>query len=190
MNFSKEFLDKVIISTRLIDLTEIERMVEILYDLRERKGRLFIIGSGGGAGHSSHAACDFIKLCSIQAYSLDNLSLLTALTNDVGYENTLVHWLSSFNFTVNDCIMVISVGGGTINVSRNIFYAVSKAKAMNAKIIGILGPVGGETAKLADAKILIQAKSEVTPITEGLQAIIWHLLVSHPKLATHKPVWI
>lgn len=189
MSFSKEFIDKVIDSLRLIDLSEVDKMIEILYDLRERKGRLFIIGSGGGAGHASHAACDFIKLCSIQAYSLDNISYYSALVNDCGFENTITHWLASFNFNANDCIMVISVGGGTSNVSQNIYNAVSKAKASDAKIIGILGPVGGETAKLADAKICIQAKTFVTPLTEGIQAVIWHLLVTNEKLAIHKPVW-
>lgn len=188
--FSKDFLDKVTESIRLIDLAEVEKMVDILYKLRERKGRLFIIGSGGGAGHASHAACDFIKLCSMQAFSLDNISLLTALVNDVTYANTITHWLASFDFSGNDCIMVISVGGGTTNVSQNIYNAVSKAKVTGSKIIGILGPVGGETGKLADAKILITAKDQVTPVTEGIQSVILHLLCSHKKLQTHKPVWI
>ncbi len=189
MSFSKEFIEKVIDSLRLIDLTEVNRMIEILYDLRERKGRLFIIGSGGGAGHASHAACDFNKLCEIQSYSLDNISHYSALVNDCGFANVLVHWLASFNFSANDCIMVISVGGGTTSVSQNIYNAVSKAKAVGAKIIGILGPVGGETARLADAKVCIQAKTFVTPLTESIQAVIWHLLCTDQKLQRHSTVW-
>jgi D-sedoheptulose 7-phosphate isomerase len=189
MNFSKEFLDKVIDSIRLIDLTEIERMVDILYDLRERKGRLFIIGSGGGAGHASHAACDFRKLCHINAFTLENLTEITARANDEGWENTASSWMKTFNLTTNDCLMVISVGGGTFNVSKNLVNALTHAKCSGLKIIGIVGPNGGETAKLSDARVIINTKSSITPIVEGIQSVLLHLLCEHPSLKEESTVW-
>jgi D-sedoheptulose 7-phosphate isomerase len=188
--FTKDFLDKTIDSIRFIDCSEVEKMVDIIALTREIGGRLFIIGSGGGAGHASHAVCDFRKLCNIEAYSpYDNVSELTARANDDGFDTTIVNWLKVSVFNDKDCLMVISVGGGTDKISQNIVKAVQLADIVGTKIIGIVGKDGGITKELADATILIQTKEFVTPITEALQAIIWHLLVSHPKLLKNKPKW-
>ena len=187
--FSQEFLDKVIDSIRYIDLSELEKMVDILCMNREM-GRLFIIGSGGGAGHASHAACDFRKLCNIEAYApYDNLSELTARANDEGFDTTIINWLKVSRFNEKDCIFVFSVGGGKDGVSENITKALRFAKGKSAKIIGIVGRDGGITKELADACILIQTKDYVTPITEGLQAVVWHLLVTHPYLQLNSTKW-
>jgi D-sedoheptulose 7-phosphate isomerase len=188
MSFSKEFLDKVIDSIRFIDLSELEKMVDILVEARNT-GRLFIIGSGGGAGHASHAVCDFRKLCNFDALTLENIPELTARTNDEGWATTTVNWMKGSNFSKNDCLFVISVGGGVSGVSENLLNAVWYASFINAKIVGIVGRDGGITKQKADACILIQAKDYVTPITESVQAIIWHLLVSHEKLQINKTKW-
>lgn len=188
MSFSKEFLDKVIDSIRFIDLSELEKMVDILVEVR-KTGRLFIIGSGGGAGHASHAVCDFRKLCGIDAFTLDNISEITARTNDEGWATSTVNWLKISNISDKDCLMVFSVGGGTANVSVNISNAVSHAKIVHAKIIGIVGRDGGITKQLADATILIQAKEYTTPIVEGLQAVLWHCIITNPKLQINKTKW-
>ncbi|MDD5006711.1 MAG: SIS domain-containing protein [Candidatus Omnitrophica bacterium] len=188
MTFSKEFLDKVIDSIRYIDCTEVEKIIDILIEVRP-KGRLFVIGSGGGAGHASHAVCDFRKLCGIDALSLDNLSFLTAVTNDDGWPLTTLSWLKTSRFNSNDCLFVISVGGGTLGVSQNLVNAVRFAKSEGAKVVGIVGRDGGITRQMADATILIQTKGYVTPITESVQAIIWHLLVSDQRLAINKTKW-
>jgi D-sedoheptulose 7-phosphate isomerase len=188
--FTKEFLDKTIDSIRFIDVTEVEKMVDILFEVR-KFGRLFIIGSGGGAGHASHAVCDFRKLCNFEAYApYDNISELTARTNDEGFDTTILNWLKVSNFNQKDCLMVISVGGGAQEVSQNIVQALYYAIKMDAKIIGIVGRDGGATKQVADACILIETKEYVTPITEGIQAIIWHCLVTNPKLLINQTKWV
>jgi D-sedoheptulose 7-phosphate isomerase len=189
--FTYAYFSLVLDAISKIDRDDIEKTVDILANIRET-GRLFIIGSGGGAGHASHAVCDFRKLCNIEAYSpYDNVSELTARSNDEGFETSIEEWLKVSKFSSKDCIMVFSVGGGTSKISLNISRAVVYAYKMKAKIVGIVGRDGGVTKDLADACILIQtsARSFVTPITEGLQAVIWHLLVSHPKLKINNPVW-
>jgi D-sedoheptulose 7-phosphate isomerase len=189
--FNQKFLKSVIDSIKLIDPSEIERMVDVLVNTREL-GRLFIIGSGGGAGHASHAVCDFRKLCGIEAYApYDNISELTARSNDEGYATSIEEWLKVSKLCSNDCLMVLSVGGGTVDVSRNISRALIYAKNIKSSIIGIVGDNGGITHELSQACIRIHTehKFNMTPITEGLQAVIWHLLVSHPKLQIHKTKW-
>lgn len=183
----KEYLQSVIGSTLLLDVADIEKAVNILSTLR---GRLFIIGSGGGAGHASHAACDFRKLCHIEAYApYDNVSELTARANDEGFDTTLINYLKVSKFNHNDCLLVISVGGGSSDVSLNLVRALRFAHSKTAKIIGIVGRDGGETKKYSDVCILIETKDHVTPITEGLQAVIWHGIVSHPKLQKQSTKW-
>jgi D-sedoheptulose 7-phosphate isomerase len=180
-----EFLLKVKNAIDLIDKEDILEAVNILSDL---KGRLFVIGSGGGAGHASHAVCDFRKLCNIEAYAVyDNVSELTARTNDEGYETSISEWLKVSKLNSNDCLLIFSVGGGATGVSENINLALKEAKEKDAFIIGIVGRNGGNTKRLADACITIKTNKFTTPITEGLQAVIWHLLVT--ILQKNKTVW-
>jgi D-sedoheptulose 7-phosphate isomerase len=188
MKFSQEFLQSVIGTILRIDCADIEKTVDILFEVRKH-GRLFIIGSGGGAGHASHAVCDFRKLCNFEAYTFENLSEITARVNDEGWDTSYLEWLKGSKFNQKDCLMVISVGGGADGISQNIVKALYYAQSMDSKIVGIVGRNGGITKTLADACILIETKEHVTPITEGIQSVIWHLIVSHNKLAINKTVW-
>lgn len=172
-----------------LDMHEIEHVVDILVGLR---GRLFVIGSGGGAGHASHAAADFRNLCRIDAIAVyDNVSSLTALTNDYSYDLSIREYMKISKFDGNDCLFVFSVGGGTDEVSKNIVNAIIYAKESEAKIIGIVGRDGGKTKELADATILIKPSPGkfLTPITEGLQSLIWHMIITHPKLSKTQTKW-
>ena len=194
MNFSEQFLNdsKNIINS--IDVNEIEKMVDILVETRSNKGRLFIVGSGGSAGNASHAVCDFRKLCNIEAYApYDNISELTARINDESWETSLVNWLKVSNLRADDCVFVLSVGGGDEikKVSMNIVYALRYASKIGSNIVGIIGKNGGFTKNLGDSIIIIPTvnNSYITPQTEGFQAIIWHLLVSHPKLKINNTIW-
>jgi D-sedoheptulose 7-phosphate isomerase len=193
-SYSKEFLME---TTRIIgqlDLSAIDRTIRELVALRSRGGRLFIVGSGGGAGHASHAVSDFRKLAAIEAYSpADNVSELTARINDDGWDDSYVGWLKVSRFRSDDMLFVISVGGGDEqrNVSRNIVRCLDHARQIGATICGIVGRDGGHTARLANIAIVIPPldPSTVTPQTEGLQSVIWHLLVSHPELQTSSMRW-
>jgi D-sedoheptulose 7-phosphate isomerase len=193
MTFSEEFLEQCASIIPLLDVNKIERVADILVGIRLRKGRLFIIGSGGGAGHASHAVCDFRKLCNIEAYApYDNISELTARVNDEGWETSLLNWLLVSNLTNRDCIFVISVGGGSLekNISMNIVNAIQYANEIGANIIGIVGKDGGVTNDLGDVILIPTVNIEnVTPLTEGFQSVIWHLLVSHPKLKINQTKW-
>lgn len=185
--FTDNFFIHVQRSISKLDSEEIEKIVDIL---AKRTGRLFIIGSGGGAGHASHAVCDFRKLCNIESYApYDNVSELTARINDEGFETSIINWLKVSRFNQKDCIFVLSVGGGTEIVSHNITKALYYAQSMNAKIIGIVGRDGGITKKLANACVVIQTEDYTTAVTEGLQSVIWHAIVTNPKLAINKTVW-
>jgi transaldolase len=177
-----------------MDMSVIDSMAQILSDLREQGGRLFMIGSGGGAGHASHAASDFRKICNIETYApYDNVSELTARVNDDGWESTIVNWLKVSRFSSKDCLFVFSVGGGDAekNVSGNLIAAMKYGKEIGAKIVGAVGKDGGYAKKVGDAVLVIpNVKPDlVTPISEGLQAVIWHLLVSHPLLNLNKAKW-
>ena len=194
MTFVEDFLacSKAVIEK--IDHDQIDQVVEIIKNVRDGGGRLFIVGSGGGAGHSSHAVCDFRKLCGVEAYApYDNVSELTARVNDEGWDTTLSNWLKTSRLSDRDCLFVFSVGGGSESkkVSMNLVNAMKLAQDVNAKIVGVVGKDGGYAAKNADAFVLIpNPKPElVTPITEGFQAVIWHLLVSHPKLQVCSAKW-
>lgn len=192
MNFSKEFLSQCNITINLIDTEEIEKIVDILLETKINKGRLFIIGSGGGAGNASHAVCDFRKICNIETYTpYDNVSELTARVNDEGWDSTIISWLMISNLKQNDCIFVLSVGGGNQekNISTNIIKALEFAYIIGSKIIGIVGKDGGFTKKIGNAVLLIPTNEYITPITEGFQSLIHHLIVSHPKLKINKTVW-
>ena len=184
---AKEIIDK-------IDRTQILKMVSIINETRDKKGRLFILGVGGGAGHASHAVNDFRKICGIESYApTDNVSELTARVNDDGWETAYVNWLKISNLNQNDILLVFSVGGGNLekNVSVNILKSLEMAKQLGSKICGVVGRDGGYTAQVADACVIIPpVNSEtVTPHTEAFQAVIWHLLVSHPDLQKFEMKW-
>ncbi len=189
-----EFLNECRQILDALNIADIEAMVSVLSATRERGGRLFLIGSGGGAGHASHAVCDFRKLCGFEAYSpYDNVSELTARVNDEGWENTIINWLKGSRLNGKDCLFVFSVGGGNAghSISMNLVNAVAYAKENGAGVAGIVGRDGGYTKAEGDAVLLIPTVNEahVTPLTEGFQAVIWHLLVSHPSLQIHKTKW-
>jgi D-sedoheptulose 7-phosphate isomerase len=177
-----------------LDPGAIDRLVALLAELRARRGRLFILGVGGGAGHASHAVNDFRKIASIEAYApTDNVSELTARVNDEGWESVFVNWLKGSWLSSNDMVFVFSVGGGDLerNISPNLVRALGYAKEVGATICGVVGRDGGYTAKVADAYVIVPTVNPqtVTPHTESFQAVIWHLLVSHPLLQVAPMKW-
>jgi D-sedoheptulose 7-phosphate isomerase len=176
------------------DVEAIERTATLLAELRERGGRLFLLGVGGSAANCSHAVNDFRKICGIEAYApTDNVSELTARTNDDGWPSVFVEWLKVSKLKADDAVLVFSVGGGDAerNVSPNLVTALQHAKSVGAKIAGVVGRDGGYTARVADACVIVPTVSaeSVTPHTEAFQAVIWHLLVSHPKLKAAQTKW-
>jgi D-sedoheptulose 7-phosphate isomerase len=178
---------------RAIDRDQIDAMAKGLAELRERRGRLFVLGVGGGAGHASHAVNDFRKLCRIEAYApSDNVSELTARTNDDGWETSYVGWLEVSRLCAADALMVFSVGGGSRQhgVSVNLVNAIERASEVGAAIYGVVGAPGGTLAQLADVAILISPPADLrTPLVESFQAVVWHALVSHPGLAASQGHW-
>jgi D-sedoheptulose 7-phosphate isomerase len=194
MTFSEEFLNESVSAIGKIDRGELEKMADVLSEVRSSGGRLFMIGSGGGAGHASHATCDFRKLCDIETYApYDNVSELTARVNDEGFDVSIMNWLKVSRLASRDCLFVFSVGGGNEekNISANLVRAVRYAKELGAKVVGVVGKDGGYTKKVGDAVVIIPTvnPSHITPITEGFQALVWHLLVSHPKLQVNTAKW-
>lgn len=194
MNFSDNFLNESIELIKKINSDDIEKMADTIARIRENGGRVFFIGSGGGAGHASHAVCDFRKLCNIEAYApYDNVSELTARVNDEGWDVTIINWLKVSRFNSKDGVFVFSVGGGNEekNISANLVQVVKYAKEIGAKVVGVVGKDGGNTKKLGDAVVVIPtiSKERITPHTEGFQAVIWHLLVSHPRLQINPTKW-
>lgn len=193
-SFSSEFLTEVVEVIHALDDTAIETLVEGLAAIRDGGGRLFILGVGGSAGHASHAVNDFRKICSFEAYApTDNVSELTARTNDEGWETTFEAWLRGSRLRSDDALLVFSVGGGDRerNISANLIRAIELAQTVNAKVFGIVGRDGGFTARAATACIVIPTVNpdHVTPLVEGLAAVIWHLLVTHPKLKVSRTMW-
>ena len=194
MDFNREFLNECKSLIEKLDIEEIEKVVDVLKEVRNAGGRLFIVGSGGGAGHASHAVCDFRKLCNFEAYApYDNISELTARVNDEGWDVTILNWLKVSRFNERDCVFVFSVGGGSEekNISTNLVNVVRYAKDKHAKVVGIVGKDGGYTKKVGEAVVVLPVinQSHITPLTEGFQAVIWHLLVSHPKLQVSPTKW-
>ena len=194
MKFLNLFFQNINKSLINLDKNKILKTVELLRNLRKRKGRLFIIGVGGSAGNASHAVNDFRKLCDIDAYTpVDNISEITAKTNDEGFETIFDTYLRLCKFNKKDVLMVFSVGGGNIkkNVSVNIVKAIKYAKSKRSKIICIVGRPDGYAYKNSDIKILIKVdeKKLVTPVSETFQVLLWHLLVSHPRLQLNKTKW-
>jgi D-sedoheptulose 7-phosphate isomerase len=177
-----------------LNLQTIEKSVELLAAIRARGGRLFILGVGGSAANASHAVNDFRKICGFEAYApTDNVSELTARTNDEGWQSVFVEWLRGSRLTSKDGLLVFSVGGGNLekNVSPNLVSALQFAKEKGATILGIVGRDGGHTAKVADACVIIPTVSveNTTPHAEAFQAVVWHLFVSHPTLKTSPTKW-
>jgi D-sedoheptulose 7-phosphate isomerase len=194
MNFSARFLAEVEEVARLLDAATIERMASLLANVRERSGRLFILGVGGSAGNASHAVNDFRKLVGIETYApTDNVSELTARVNDEGWPSVFEAWLRVSRLQSRDAILVFSVGGGSVerNVSPNIVAALDYAKSVGASVLGIVGRDGGYTASVADVCVIIPTvhPDRITPHAEAFQAIVWHLLVSHPTLQQKATKW-
>jgi D-sedoheptulose 7-phosphate isomerase len=194
MTHSEQYLADAVRVLSAIDRAAVERLADELAALRERGGRLFVLGVGGGAGHASHAVNDFRKLCGIEAYApSDNVSELTARVNDEGWATAYSEWLKVSRLAQNDMLFVFSVGGGNLEagVSPNLVQALELGRAVGAKIGGVVGRDGGHTARVADACVLIPTldAATVTPHTEGTQAVVWHLLVSHPKLQIRPTKW-
>jgi D-sedoheptulose 7-phosphate isomerase len=193
-SFSRTFLDETVEVIRRIDAESVDRLAIGLASVRERGGRLFILGVGGSAGHASHAVNDFRKICRFEAYTpTDNVSELTARVNDEGWDSCFAEWLKISRLDATDALLIFSVGGGNVekNVSVNLVRAIDHARAVGAAVFGIVGKDGGYTRGAADECVLIPVVSpdRITPHTEGLAAVVWHLLVSHPALKVAETKW-
>src|SRR6266851_4419567 len=179
---------------RTIDLDQVEKLARDLVHLREESGRLFVLGVGGSAANCSHAVNDFRKLCAIEAYSpVDNVSELTARTNDEGWDTVFAAWLEISRLDADDAILIYSVGGGDAerNISANLVKAIELAKARSAKVFGIVGRDSGHTARHGDVVVVVPQVDPnwVTPLSEAFQAVVWHCLVSHPALQVRQTKW-
>lgn len=194
ITFSESFVAESLAVLQSVDTKVIEECASGLATVRDRGGRLFILGVGGSAGHASHAVNDFRKLCGFEAYApTDNVSELTARVNDEGWDTTFAAWLEVSRLAPDDGLLVFSVGGGDAarGVSANLVRALDLARARGAAIFGVVGRDGGHTAAVANACVVIPPiyPDHVTPHTEGLCAVVWHLLVSHPVLAASSTKW-
>jgi len=194
MSYATKHLEEAVSILTKLDAEPIERMAAALADLRGRGGRLFFLGVGGSAGNCSHAVNDFRKIVGIEAYTpTDNVSELTARTNDEGWETTFVEWLRISRLSSRDALFVMSVGGGNLekNISPNLVRALEHAKLVGANVFGIVGRDGGFTARVGDHVIIVPTVNteNVTPHAESFQGVIWHLLVSHPALKTNQTKW-
>jgi D-sedoheptulose 7-phosphate isomerase len=194
MTFSKQFLSEASEILERLDTSAIDRSVALLAETRRRNGRLFILGVGGSAANASHAVNDFRKIAGIESYApTDNVSELTARTNDEGWSGVFENWLRVSRLRADDTVLVLSVGGGNLerNVSPNLVAALRFSREVGCKIIGIVGRDGGFTASVADACVLIPTvnPAHVTPHTEAFQAVVWHLMVSHPDLKASETKW-
>jgi D-sedoheptulose 7-phosphate isomerase len=194
MSYASQHLEEAGAILRKLDVAAIEKMADLLAELKRREGRLFFLGVGGSAGNCSHAVNDFRKIVGIESYApTDNVSELTARTNDEGWATIFVEWLKTSRLKPADAIFVFSVGGGSLgkNISPNLVTALQYAKSVGATVMGVLGRDGGYTAQVADACVIVPTVNpdNVTPHSEAFQAVVWHLLVSHPKLKAHQTKW-
>jgi len=194
MSYSVQHLQETAAIAALIDPADCDQCVAELKAVRERGGRLFLLGVGGSAANASHAVNDFRKIAGIETYApTDNVSELTARTNDEGWASVFVEWLRTSKLNSKDCLFILSVGGGNVekNVSPNLVAALQLAKQVGARIIGIVGKDGGYTAKVADACVIVPTvnPNNVTPHSEAFQAVVWHLFVSHPDLKVNQTKW-
>jgi D-sedoheptulose 7-phosphate isomerase len=194
MSYARKHLDEAAEIIRRIDIDTIERLAVTLAELRSGGGRLFLLGVGGSAGNCSHAVNDFRKIVGIESYApTDNVSELTARTNDEGWDTVFSEWLKVSRLSARDAVFVMSVGGGNLekNISANLVSALKHAKSVGARVLGIVGRDGGYTATVADVAVIVPTVNPetVTPHTEAFQAVVWHLLVSHPALKARQTKW-
>jgi D-sedoheptulose 7-phosphate isomerase len=194
MTFTQQFFEEAGQILEQIDTQAVDRLVALLVAMRGAGGRLFILGVGGSAGNASHAVNDFRKIAGIEAYApTDNVSELTARTNDEGWATVFERWLRVSRLRADDMLLIFSVGGGNLEkqVSPNLVEALKYARSVGAKIGGIVGRDGGYTAQVADACVLIPVvnTAHITPHSEAFQAVVWHLLVSHPDLKQEQTKW-
>ena len=192
--FTEQYLEEAVQIIRQIDRAAIDRIVDLIVSTREGGGRLFILGVGGGAGHAGHAVNDFRKIAKLEAYApSDNVSELTARANDEGWETVYAAWLEGSRIRKGDMVLVFSVGGGDAerNISANLVAAIDVAKKAGAVIAGIVGRDGGHTARMADACVIVPVVNpqNITPHTESFQALVWHLVVAHPKVMLMSNKW-
>jgi len=194
MNYAQQHLNEAAEIIQKIDVAAIERVACLLVAVKAQGGRIFFLGVGGSAGNCSHAVNDFRKIVGIESYApTDNVSELTARVNDEGWNSIFVEWLKISKLFKNDALFIFSVGGGNLekNISPNLVEAVKFAKSVGAKVTGVVGRDGGYTAQVADACVVIPTvnSENITPHSEAFQAVIWHLLVSHPKLKSKQTKW-
>ncbi len=194
MSYAERYLKEAVKIIEKIDAKQVEAMAQLVSEVRAKGGRIFFLGVGGSAGNASHAVNDFRKICGMEAYTpTDNVSELTARINDDGWDTAFVNWLKGSRLTDKDLLFVFSVGGGNLekNVSANIVRSLQYAKEIGAKVCGVVGRDGGYTACVADACLIVPTVNPetVTPHTEAFQAVIWHLLVSHPSLQKNAMKW-
>jgi D-sedoheptulose 7-phosphate isomerase len=194
MNYTQKHLQETSAIVQKLDVDAIERIVHVVAQIKASAGRIFFLGVGGSAGNCSHAVNDFRKLVGIECYApTDNVSELTARINDEGWESSFVEWLKISRLGERDAVFILSVGGGSAEkqISLNLIAAANHAKAVGAKVIGILGRDGGHTARVADASVIVPTVNPqtVTPHSEAFQSVIWHLLVSHPLLRASEGKW-
>ncbi len=194
MSYTKKHLEEVVQIIQQIDESSIERMADLLATVKAEGGRIFFLGVGGSAGNCSHAVNDFRKIVGIESYApTDNVSELTARTNDEGWATVFVEWLKISNLEAKDALFILSVGGGSLgkNISPNLVAALKFAKSIGTKIVGVVGRDGGYTGQVADACLIVPTVNpeNITPHSEAFQAVVWHLLVSHPKLKANQTKW-
>ena len=194
MSYAQQHLNESIEIIQKMDVSAIEKMADLLAQVKLGGGRIFFLGVGGSAGNCSHAVNDFRKIVGIESYApTDNVSELTARTNDEGWESIFVEWLKVSKLTAKDMLFIFSVGGGNLekNISPNLVEALKFAKIVGSKVIGVVGRDGGYTVQVADACVIVPTvnSDNVTPHSEAFQAVVWHLLVSHPKLKANQTKW-
>jgi D-sedoheptulose 7-phosphate isomerase len=194
MNYARQHLEEAAEIIRKIDVAAIEKMADLLAGVKQDGGRIFFLGVGGSAGNCSHAVNDFRKIVGIESYApTDNVSELTARTNDEGWATVFIEWLKVSKLSSKDAVFIFSVGGGNLekNISSNLVAALQHAKSVGAKIAGVVGRDGGYTAQVADACVIVPTVNTetITPHSEAFQAVVWHLLVSHPKLKSNQTKW-
>ena len=194
MNFTEIFIAEAAEILKKLDITTIEKMVDVLAQTREQGGRLFLLGVGGSAANASHAVNDFRKIAGIESYApTDNVPELTARTNDEGWKTTFKAWLEGSHLNYKDTVWVFSVGGGNLeeNISPNLVLALQLAMEVGAKIVGIVGRDGGYTAQIADACVVIPTVNpeHITPLTEAFHSVVHHLIVTHPRLKVAQTKW-
>ena len=194
MTYAEQHLKEAAEIVSKLDVVSIEKVADLLVGIKQGGGRLFFLGVGGSAGNCSHAVNDFRKIVGIESYApTDNVSELTARTNDEGWATIFIEWLKTSRLSSRDAVFIFSVGGGNLekNISPNLVTALQYAKAVGAKITGIVGRDGGYTAKVSDSCVIVPTVNAetITPHTEAFQAVVWHLLVSHPKLKANQTKW-